>query len=371
MFVQDQARGDDESRKRTPSPIPSALARRGLNGTPAFPRVAERKGRGSFPIYQGNAWTDFPYIQFAPSNSRNAIFVDIDDEGKAFDARLAFENPPKKDPREARFEEHPADVIAHFCRPSYWSWNERTEHMQAAWFLGTPVHFNRNSSIKAMRFYNVVSSYLGEQLGSDPGCSGYLLQNPAYTHNRAEGKVVTLGPERLHGYELSDFTAFLPKDYKPSHARLLQYGLGRNCDLFFSLCRLFGCRKNWERSVQEEAERLNSLFENPLGMPEVLGIARSVVKYLARWKLKDRGLDLKARSLYARDNARKRWAKTESKRLARREQAILRLEAGESVRAIAADLGCSKSYVSNVRRDLSLDPYKEKGRGEATGRLPV
>lgn len=350
MLMQDQALGGDASRKRTRSPIPPALARRGLNDTPDFPCVAERKGSGSFPIYQGNAWTNFPYIQFAPSNSRNALFVDIDDESKAFDARLAFENPPAEDPMEARFEAHPADVIAYFCPPSYWSWNERTDHMQAAWFLGTPVHANRNSSSKARWFYDVVLSYLGEQLGSDPGCSGYLLQNPAYTQNWVEGKVVTLGPERWRGYELSDFTAFLPKDYKPSRAKLLQYGLGRNCDLFRSLCRCFGRRKNWECSVQAEAERLNSLFEHPLEMPEVLSIIKSVEKYLAGWKLKDRSVDPEARSLYARANARKRWAKTEPERLALREQVIPRLKAGESVRAIAAVLDCSKSYISNVRR---------------------
>lgn len=223
--------------------------------------------------------------------------------------------------------------------PNFTVKNPANGHAHIFYGLQVSVRTAPDGSASALRYAAAVESALRLKLDADPGYSGLVSKNPLNPFWQ-----VAVWEENL--YTLSDLESWL--DISVKNKTEQEYGLGRNCALFEKL-RMWAYRairqgwpeyERWLEAVLTRADAYND-FNNPLGFNEVKATARSVAKYtyknfskegFSRWQAVQGAKGGKAKG---RANAEKRV------------QARLLAAKGLSVRAIAKELNCSKSSVSN------------------------
>jgi len=165
--------------------------------------------------------------------------------------------------------------------PTLFVQNPKNHHAHLLYALETPVHFNENSSLKAIRFAGAVDVSMSRTLGADAGYSGLICKNPLneYWRTYAVG-----GAYDLH--ELAEYLDL--KKYNDRRTHLPEIGLGRNCTLFDktrkwsykAIREFFGATLGqWEQEVFEQALCYNTGFESQLAVSEVKATAKSIAKY--------------------------------------------------------------------------------------------
>jgi DNA-binding transcriptional regulator YiaG len=168
--------------------------------------------------------------------------------------------------------------------PNFFVQNPDNQHAHAFYGLDVPVHFNNDSSKKAIRFAASVDVLLTAQIKGDASYSGLMAKNPLHEHWRTW----ECNTER---YELNDLAEYLDiNKYKDLRKSLPSIGLGRNCNLFENL-RQWSYRAirqgwpnydQWLHACLDRANGYNINAESALDMREVTQVAKSVAKYTHR-----------------------------------------------------------------------------------------
>lgn len=161
--------------------------------------------------------------------------------------------------------------------PNFCVVNPENRHFHAFYALGTPVHKNSFSSIKALNFASFVQNKIALALDADPAYGDLLSKN------------------RLHS--AWDVVDFFDKPYEPHQldinldpAKCLpsggSSGLGRNVSIFntvrrFAYSRVFDYKaqtdlKGFGKVILHQCRHINATFPTPLHEKEVSQIARSV-----------------------------------------------------------------------------------------------
>lgn len=165
---------------------------RGYNVAHWQPRVADVKGP-TINVSPGFAWK-FRYIQLMPTHVFNAVFVDID--------------RPNAESTLRRRCEH-----GYLQWPHYLLTNPKTKHVQAGWFLSSPVHRDNDHrrgavSHAALALFRCVRLATWRVLGADMALHhDGILRNPMHPDH------VTHLSERLEPYMLSELITPTIKEY--------------------------------------------------------------------------------------------------------------------------------------------------------------
>jgi len=268
-----------------------------------------------------------PYIQANPPHIRIWSIYDVDRPGGA----IAWEDaglPP----------------------PSWAAANRANAHAHLVWGLVAPVLVDSPDLRQGpLRYLCAVETAFRERLQADQGYSGLITKNPAHPLWRT-----LRGPQMA--YELGDLAEWvdLPK-FLPKR-RPEEIGLGRNVTVFDWLRRYAyrhvrhykGDVRNfvrWQNHLNGKALERNGDLQNPMDGREVWHIAKSVAKWT--WRSFDlEASDARFSALQAYRGSRGGIAKgkaSEDKRVVAR----LMAAKGMSLRAIARELNCSKSSISN------------------------
>lgn len=168
--------------------------------------------------------------------------------------------------------------------PNIFVQNPKNGHAHVFYGLEAPVHMNAHSSNAAIRFAGAVDTSLAVELGSDLAYGGLIAKNPAHDHWR-------LWATSIERYDLTELADYVDLDSANDKRKsLLDFGLGRNCNLFDKL-RKWAYRairqgypqyEQWERSCVDRITAYNSQLPQPLPMQEILHISTSVAKYTHR-----------------------------------------------------------------------------------------
>ncbi|MBE8232702.1 MAG: plasmid replication protein [Endozoicomonadaceae bacterium] len=227
--------------------------------------------------------------------------------------------------------------------PTLFVSNPENRHAHLYYLLNTPVHKNSHSSQKSQRYAAAVDAGLALKLDADLGYAGLLAKNA--DHERWQllesyGKAYTLHElaESVENYILND----LSNDP-------MYYGLGRNCQMFESIRiwaykairRGYPAYEQWCNAVLQRAEMLNTRLDVPLPYSECKSISLSI----ARWTHKN--LSKEGFSEWQSQQGSK-GGKAKGQRYEYMRMRAIRLRhSGMSFRAIADQIGCSKSVVAN------------------------
>lgn len=268
-----------------------------------------------------------PYIQVNPPTLRFWMVFDVDRPGAA----LAWEN-------------------ANLPPPAWAAVDRQTTKGHLAYGLSAPVLTSEVARRDPLRFLCAIESAYREQLQADRGFAGLITKNPTHPLWR-----VLVGPQHL--YELGELADWvdLPK-HLPNKAPET-VGLGRNCALF-EMLRHWAYRHvrqfkgepqgfvHWQQACYSEALNRNGDFLTPLWETECWHIAKSVAKWT--WHRFDiEASDRKFSETQAHRGRLGGLAKG-AKYASDVEKACYLKAHGWAVRAIAKELGVSKSWVSNV-----------------------
>ena len=207
--------------------------------------------------------------------------------------------------------------------------------MQVFWLLDRPVHRGAHARAKPLTYLGRVAEYYRATLGADPGYTGVLSSNPV--HN----DYATSYP-RVEPYALDDLAMVIPKGWRiPRPATTAE---GRNSELFNALCRR-GLRDK-DREIEALAHAYNDKFVPPMDAAELRGTIKSVQGYRVKWRKNGHQQAwLWKQAARGRKSGEMRLAS-----VADRDRFIVaRLQAGESVRAVARAVGVHYSTVSRAR----------------------
>jgi len=267
-----------------------------------------------------------PFIQANPPHLRCWAIFDVDRPG----AGLAWED-------------------ANLPPPSWAAVNRANGHAHLVWGLSAPVLVDSEDMRQApLRYLCAVESALRAKLDADEGYSGLITKNPAHPLWK------TLRGPQLH-YDLGELADYLDLPKHAPKRKPQEIGLGRNVTLFDWL-RQYAYRhirhyktveRNfvvWQSHLNNKALERNCDFRNPLDEREVWAIVKSVSKWVWR-KFDIQASDARFSALQAHRGQRSgqaRLAASEDKRISAR----LMAAKGMSSRAIAEELGVSKSAVA-------------------------
>lgn len=268
-----------------------------------------------------------PYIQANPPHLRVWSIFDVDRQGAA----LAWED-------------------ANLPPPTWAAVDRQTTRGHLVWGLSVPVLVDSPDMRQApMRYLCAVEAAFRAKLEADTGFSGLMTKNPAHPLWR-----VLRGPQQA--YELAELAEWvdLPKHLPKKKPE--EIGLGRNVTVFEWL-RQYAYRhirhykgdvRNyvlWQTHLNNRALERNGDFTHPLQGNEVWHIAKSVSKWT--WRTFD--LEASDKRFSELQAHRGRMGGLAKGRANEDKQASARLMAatGLSLRAIAAELGVSKSVVGN------------------------
>lgn len=234
--------------------------------------------------------------------------------------------------------------------PNFIVTNPKNGHAHIYYELETPVYTSVLARQKPLRYLASIEYALRCLWDADSGYSGLISKNPLHKH--WQYKKLREEPWQLG--ELADWLtlpARLPR-------KAAQSGLGRNCTLFDMLrfwaydsvleFRMTSSFRAWLEAVRSAARGFNS-FPDPLADNEVLSTAHSVGKwvwrnYTKRWSDAEFSeVQSKRGRLGGLKGGRGRSQADLDKRAKAHE---LRAQ-GMTIRAIAEELGCSKSAVGN------------------------
>lgn len=238
-------------------------------------------------------------------------------------------------------------------RPSFVIKNPDNGHAHYLYALEHPVCTTDAARTKPLIYLAAVEAAISRELRADPGYSGLIIKNPAHHHWQ------TIAVETTP-YTLGNLARNLDVDLLPfkrpgiTDAEL--WGLGRNCHTF-ELLRHWsyqavqhhwrpGGETGWHHAVRDRAHELN-LFANPLTSKEVDQIAKSVARWV--WK---RFSPQQLRALIERTHtpelqSKRGQMKGKALREAMLPEVMERLSSGQTVYAMAKDLGISKQTIGN------------------------
>jgi hypothetical protein len=181
--------------------------------------------------------------------------------------------------REDAYESHDR-----FCyEPHFISLNRDNGHAHLLYQVASGVSIGEKSHREPINLFKDVLHGLQKRLGADPSYSGHLVKNPYHPHWATHAQAVM-------PYDLVRLADSLDKSEK-SRTRGLTIGIGRNCTIFERLRkdayrevlpfkRSNRSREDFQGVMFDDAMRMNARFAQPLTRQEVLGIAKSVSKWV-------------------------------------------------------------------------------------------
>lgn len=173
-----------------------------------------------------------------------------------------------------------------FCyEPHFVSVNKANGHAHLIYQVDAGVSVGEKSHREPIQLFKDVQHGLQKRLGADPAYSGHLVKNPFHPHWATHAQAVM-------PYDLVRLADSLDKSEK-KRTRGLTIGIGRNCSLFDNLRRdayrevlpfkrAKRTQDDFQKVMFEDALRMNARFAQPMVRQEVLGIAKSVAKWV--WK---------------------------------------------------------------------------------------
>ena len=211
-------------------------------------------------------------------------------------------------------------------------------HQAAAWLLSHPVHVHAKARRKPQAVLARVAEYFAHAPAADPCYVGPLFRNAGLARSDARFVVEETGT----AWPLLELADYVPADWRRPPAWRLRTGVGRNVDLFRSLCRAAGRAEATDDDIRMLATEINDGFGWPLPTSEVGSVVRSVLRYRERWKRDG----WHAKSSLARQRARgRRSGGVRAGKAAERAQAAVRLKSeGKTVRN---DCGSTRSSSSD------------------------
>lgn len=270
-----------------------------------------------------------PYIQANPPYLRVWSIYDIDRPGGA----IAWED-------------------ANLPPPSWASANRENGHAHCVWGLTAPVLVDSPDMRQGpLRYLCAVEAAFREKLQADQGYSGLITKNPAHPLWRT-----LRGPQA--SYDLAELAEWVELPKHLPKRKPEEVGLGRNVTVFEWL-RQYSYRQIrhykgdvrnfvlWQSYLNNRALERNGDLHTPLDGKEVWHIAKSVAKWT--WNKFDiAASDAKFSQLQAYRGKQGGIASGISRSAAnedKRASARLMSARGMSLRAIATELGVSKSTV--------------------------
>jgi Replicase family/Primase C terminal 1 (PriCT-1) len=161
--------------------------------------------------------------------------------------------------------------------------NPANGHAHLIYGLEVPIRTAPDGRTAPLRYAAAIEGALRELLGADVGYSGLICKNPLSEHWQ-----VAIWEQNL--YSLDWLADYVDLSACNGSNRLLNYGLGRNCNLFEYLAKWAykAIRQGWPEYEQwfeaclTRAEGYNRRFPEPLPFNEIKATARSVANYTHR-----------------------------------------------------------------------------------------
>lgn len=175
--------------------------------------------------------------------------------------------------------------------PSWTSCDRRTGRGHMVYGLKYPVRLNEIN--KQTRFLSAVENEITERLGADRGYSGLMTKNPFISNKDGYHHWSTITWKKDDLYTLTDFMDWIDLPKKPVKPKIEvpTFGLSRNVDAFdktrfwsYQNFKHFEDFEKWQSAVDQRALAfaVEAGYLQPLGEREVMGIAKSVGKWV--WK---------------------------------------------------------------------------------------
>lgn len=162
--------------------------------------------------------------------------------------------------------------------------NNANGHTHLTYFLESPVFIAGNARLAPMRYLSAIEDHFRKRLNADPRYTGLITKNP-------------FNPEwfttwaNKEPYSLDYLADFVREDTTPEKTKTVNYGIGRNVNLFESL-RLYAYRhvlefkktstlSKWYAELELQAISINirENINNPLPYNELKSTSWSI----ARW----------------------------------------------------------------------------------------
>lgn len=162
--------------------------------------------------------------------------------------------------------------------------NNDNGHTHLTYFLESPIFIAGNARIAPMKYFSAIESHFRERLNADPRYTGLITKNPF------SKQWFTSWSDRKP-YSLDYLADFVREDTTPKKTKTVNYGIGRNVNLFESL-RLYAYKhvlefkrnstlSKWYAELELQAVSINisENINNPLPYNELKSTASSI----ARW----------------------------------------------------------------------------------------
>ena len=317
---------------------PPKVRAHGLRDAHVRPLVSRGKRGGvfggSFRVAPWDAW-NFPSIELRAGNSWPVIILDCD----GGDATLRLAD---------------AYISGRIAWPNWVVTRSSSGGSHGVWCLGRPVHRGERARQSPLKALARVSEYMAELVGADAGYAGVLTHNPM---SRAHGPGLRTTWGRREPYELAELAKVIPFGWRKP--KIPRTGIGRNVSIFESLMAWAGSPANAGIEVLTAAHVLNEEYRgHPLGsldLGELLGIAKSVERYRARWVAQGRFYSEAEREAWGRARGRASGAARRGRTAERDARIVESVLQGESMRAVARAHGLSHVAVLDiVSRDAPL-----------------
>lgn len=159
--------------------------------------------------------------------------------------------------------------------------NPENGHAHLLYALKTSIRTAPDGKMKPLKYAAAVENALRKKLDADVGYSGLICKNPNHGH----WKIAVWQPEL---YTLDWLADSLDLNAANDKEIVADYGLGRNCTLF-DKTRKWAYRairqgwpeyEQWLQACYERAYAYNLQFSVPLDESEVIGLAKSIAKWV-------------------------------------------------------------------------------------------
>ena len=243
---------------------PPKVRRHGLREFHSFPLVSPGKDAagvwgGSWRVPAAQAWT-FPELELGRTgNSIPALLFDLD--GDPTDWLVDVLGPE-------------------LPRPNWIVWRRENMHAHVCYTLGRPVLTGEQAKRTPQAWLARVGEYMAAKLKADAAYSAVLGHNP--TSRASHGRYST-DWLREEPYTLAELAEFVPKGWRRPTVQPMTVH-GRNDLLFKTGMRWSGKPSNWGKwaALETHLWAINSGFIEPLGVRELGGIVKSVIRYQRR-----------------------------------------------------------------------------------------
>ena len=244
---------------------PPKVRRYGYSDAASWPLVSKGKDStgkfaSSFRVAPAEAWAGYPSIELRASNSWPCMIFDVDSRGYETGAERYLN---------ARLDLPP---------PSWTVTRESSGGVHVVYNLASPVHRGETARQRPLKAFARVSEYFAQVLDADPGYRGVLSHNPM---SRPQGPDLRTCWGRKEPYELNELARIVPTRWRMPDQRKTPGG--NNCALFESMMKFAGSVHNLDSPILPVALLSNKHLKKPLPHAEVVGIAKSVEKYRAKW----------------------------------------------------------------------------------------